>query len=203
MRAAASKGAGGGLQRRSRSRARRPRPRRRRSRCRPTRIIYELSTACTAMEDLLEPIRTEKKLGRAEVRNTLQRAQAGHHRRRGGARRRHQARARSCACCARTSRSSPARWPRSRRFKDDVKEVAQGFECGIGIENFNDLKAGRHHRGLRDRGDAPEPELGPRLPSELSPLVPAARLRVAAGQGSRHVRLRRPPHPPDSRTAAR
>src|SRR5215472_5381853 len=27
-----------------------------------------------------------------------------------------------------------------RRFKDDVKEVRQGFECGIGIENFNDLK---------------------------------------------------------------
>jgi translation initiation factor IF-2 len=29
-----------------------------------------------------------------------------------------------------------------KRFKDDVKEVAQGFECGIGLENFNDLKLG-------------------------------------------------------------
>ena len=29
-----------------------------------------------------------------------------------------------------------------RRFKDDVKEVREGFECGIGIENFNDLKVG-------------------------------------------------------------
>jgi translation initiation factor IF-2 len=29
-----------------------------------------------------------------------------------------------------------------RRFKDDVKEVRAGFECGIGIENFNDLKVG-------------------------------------------------------------
>ena len=29
-----------------------------------------------------------------------------------------------------------------RRFKDDVKEVVQGFECGIGIENYNDLKEG-------------------------------------------------------------
>jgi translation initiation factor IF-2 len=29
-----------------------------------------------------------------------------------------------------------------KRFKDDVKEVAQGFECGIGLENFNDLKMG-------------------------------------------------------------
>lgn len=29
-----------------------------------------------------------------------------------------------------------------KRFKDDVKEVATGYECGIGIENFNDLKIG-------------------------------------------------------------
>ena len=27
-----------------------------------------------------------------------------------------------------------------RRFKDDVREVRQGFECGIGVENFNDVK---------------------------------------------------------------
>ena len=29
-----------------------------------------------------------------------------------------------------------------KRFKDDAKEVASGFECGVGIENFNDVKAG-------------------------------------------------------------
>jgi translation initiation factor IF-2 len=29
-----------------------------------------------------------------------------------------------------------------RRFKEDVKEVKEGFECGIGVENFNDLKVG-------------------------------------------------------------
>jgi translation initiation factor IF-2 len=29
-----------------------------------------------------------------------------------------------------------------RRFKDDVKEVQNGYECGIGIENFNDIKIG-------------------------------------------------------------
>jgi translation initiation factor IF-2 len=29
-----------------------------------------------------------------------------------------------------------------RRFKDDVREVASGFECGIGLENFNDVKEG-------------------------------------------------------------
>ena len=29
-----------------------------------------------------------------------------------------------------------------RRFKDDVKEVKEGYECGIGLENFNDIKVG-------------------------------------------------------------
>jgi translation initiation factor IF-2 len=29
-----------------------------------------------------------------------------------------------------------------RRFKDDAKEVASGYECGIGLENFNDVKVG-------------------------------------------------------------
>ena len=29
-----------------------------------------------------------------------------------------------------------------KRFKDDAKEVATGFECGIGLENYNDLKPG-------------------------------------------------------------
>ena len=29
-----------------------------------------------------------------------------------------------------------------KRFKDDVKEVAENFECGITIENFNDIKEG-------------------------------------------------------------
>ena len=29
-----------------------------------------------------------------------------------------------------------------RRFKDDVREVQSGFECGIGIENYTDIKVG-------------------------------------------------------------
>ena len=29
-----------------------------------------------------------------------------------------------------------------KRFKDDVKEVARGYECGMGIQNFNDIKEG-------------------------------------------------------------
>jgi len=29
-----------------------------------------------------------------------------------------------------------------RRFKDDMKDVASGYECGIGLENYNDIKIG-------------------------------------------------------------
>ena len=29
-----------------------------------------------------------------------------------------------------------------KRFKDDAKEVLQGYECGIGLENYNDIKEG-------------------------------------------------------------
>ena len=29
-----------------------------------------------------------------------------------------------------------------KRFKDDVREVASNYECGIGLENFNDIKEG-------------------------------------------------------------
>ncbi|MDR1796152.1 MAG: translation initiation factor IF-2 [Clostridiales Family XIII bacterium] len=36
-----------------------------------------------------------------------------------------------------------------RRFKDDVREVAQGYECGIGIENYNDIKVGDEIEAFR------------------------------------------------------
>jgi translation initiation factor IF-2 len=29
-----------------------------------------------------------------------------------------------------------------KRFKDDVREVQAGYECGLGVENFNDIKVG-------------------------------------------------------------
>jgi translation initiation factor IF-2 len=38
-----------------------------------------------------------------------------------------------------------------RRFKDDVREVREGFECGIGLENFQDLKAGDVIETYEDR----------------------------------------------------
>ncbi|RKG83320.1 translation initiation factor IF-2 [Corallococcus sp. CA049B] len=105
-------------------------------------IIYELIDGVrTEMESLLEPIRTERKLGRAEVRNTFNVPKLG-------------TIAGAAVLDGVMKRGSFVRLMREnkqlfsgkmaslRRFKDDVKEVAQGFECGIGIENFNDLKAG-------------------------------------------------------------
>jgi translation initiation factor IF-2 len=105
-------------------------------------IIYELIDGVrTAMEGLLEPIRTEKKLGKAEVRNLFNVPKLG-----------------TIAGCSVTEgvirRTSQVRIFREgkaigtgkvaslKRFKDDVREVAQGFECGIGVEGFQDFKAG-------------------------------------------------------------
>ena len=36
-----------------------------------------------------------------------------------------------------------------RRFKDDVKSVARGYECGIGIAGYQDIKIGDHIEGYR------------------------------------------------------
>ena len=38
-----------------------------------------------------------------------------------------------------------------RRFKDDVREVRDGFECGIGLENFQDVKSGDIIETYEDR----------------------------------------------------
>jgi translation initiation factor IF-2 len=105
-------------------------------------IIYELIDGVRqAMEDLLEPIRTERKLGRAEVRNTFNVPKLG-------------TIAGAAVLDGVMKRGAYVRLLRDskqlfsgkmaslRRFKDDVKEVSQGFECGIGIENYSDLKPG-------------------------------------------------------------
>ena len=41
-----------------------------------------------------------------------------------------------------------------RRFKDDVTEVREGFECGINLGSFNDIQIERRHRDLRDAREA-------------------------------------------------
>jgi translation initiation factor IF-2 len=93
------------------------------------------------MGGLLTPDVVEKILGRAEVRNTFTVPKAG-----------------TIAGCfvvdGKIQRSNMLRLIRDgkivyegkisslKRFKDDAKEVASGFECGLAIENFNDIKNG-------------------------------------------------------------
>jgi translation initiation factor IF-2 len=106
------------------------------------RVIYELlDDVKNAMVGLLEPIREESSLGRAEVRDTFTIPKIG-----------------TIAGCYITNglvrRNANARLLRDnrvihegkmsslRRFKDDAREVQAGFECGIGLENFNDVKIG-------------------------------------------------------------
>jgi translation initiation factor IF-2 len=106
------------------------------------RVIYELlDDVKKAMVGLLEPIKQESFLGRVEVRETFTVPKIG-----------------TIAGCYVTGgvvrRNAFGRLLRDnrvvhegklgslRRFKDDVKEVQAGFECGIGLENFNDVKIG-------------------------------------------------------------
>lgn len=105
-------------------------------------IVYEMvDDMKRVMGGLLTPDIVEKIMGRAEVRNTFTVPKAG-----------------TIAGCfvvdGKIQRSNQVRLIREgkivyegkisslKRFKDDAKEVAQGFECGVGIENFNDLKVG-------------------------------------------------------------
>ncbi len=105
-------------------------------------IIYELiDKVREQMENLLDPIRTEKKLGRAEVRNLFNVPKLG-------------TIAGAAVLDGMIKRSSLVRLIREnkpvytgklaslRRFKDDVREVSQGYECGIGVEGFADFKPG-------------------------------------------------------------
>lgn len=105
-------------------------------------IVYELVDQMKlAMTGLLSPDIVEKVMGTVEVRNTFSVPKIG-----------------VIAGCfildGKVQRSNMVRLLREgkiiyegkigslKRFKDDAKEVAQGFECGIGIENFNDIKVG-------------------------------------------------------------
>jgi len=103
-------------------------------------IIYELIDGVKeAMTGLLEPIRTEKKLGRAEVRNTFNVPRlgtiAGVAVLDGLMRRGAQVR------IVREGKQVGAGKVNSlKRFKDDVREVEKGFECGVGVEGFTDFK---------------------------------------------------------------
>ena len=56
--------------------------------------------------------------------------------------RRRPPRTRRCASSATAPSSTRRRSPQLKRFKDDAREVAEGFECGILLESFNDVKEG-------------------------------------------------------------
>jgi translation initiation factor IF-2 len=105
-------------------------------------IIYNvIADVRAAMEGLLDPIYKEVVQGRAEVREIFRVPKVG-------------AIAGSYVTDGKIARTAALRLLRDgvvvyegriaslRRFKDDAKEVAAGFECGIGIEGFNDIRVG-------------------------------------------------------------
>jgi translation initiation factor IF-2 len=106
------------------------------------RIIYEaVEDVRNALEGLLKPEERETVLGEAEVMALFKVSKVGT----------------IAGCMVRSgviSRTGKVRVIRDgtavytgnlaslKRFKDDVKEVREGLECGIGVENYNDLKVG-------------------------------------------------------------
>jgi translation initiation factor IF-2 len=107
-------------------------------------IIYEIiDDVKKALSGLLSPEVKEQIIGLAEVRDVFRSAKIG-----------------AVAGCmvvdGVVKRNNPIRVLRSnvviyqgtleslRRFKDDVAEVKAGFECGIGVKNYNDVKVGDH-----------------------------------------------------------
>ncbi|AJE04858.1 translation initiation factor IF-2 [Geobacter pickeringii] len=105
-------------------------------------IIYDaVEDIKKAMEGLLEPTLREKYLGRAEVREVFSVPKvgnvAGSYVQDGVMKRNAQVRLLRDNVVIYEGKMSSLR-----RFKDDVKEVATGYECGIGLENYNDIKVG-------------------------------------------------------------
>jgi translation initiation factor IF-2 len=106
-------------------------------------IIYDaIADIKAAMEGLLEPTLKERALGRAEVRQIFSIPKVGVI---GGCYVLDGTITRACSG-VRVIRDHVAVYEGKlgslRRFKDDVREVQQGYECGIGVEKFSDLKTG-------------------------------------------------------------
>jgi len=104
------------------------------------RVIYKaIEEIEAAMKGMLDPEFEEKIIGQAEVRQTFKVSKIG-------------TIAGSYVTDGKITRDSGVRLIRNgiviyegviddlKRFKDDVKEVSQGYECGITIKNFNDVK---------------------------------------------------------------
>src|SRR5438270_2714239 len=106
------------------------------------RVIYQLTQDIeNALIGMLRPVETEEALGEVEVRQLFRVSRlgtiAGCYVTRGVVRR--GARVRIVRDGTVIHETSIAQL---RRFKDDVREVAEGFECGILLEGFNDLREG-------------------------------------------------------------
>jgi len=111
-------------------------------RCETFKIIYEiLDRIKELLEGLLDPILEERVLGHAEIKEIFNLTKQG--------------RVAGCMITdGKAIRGSNIRIQREgevmfeselnslKRFKDDVKEVANGFECGIGFDNDDDIKQG-------------------------------------------------------------
>jgi translation initiation factor IF-2 len=106
------------------------------------RVIYQLTEDIQqALVGMLAPERVEESLGEAEVRALFRASRlgvnAGCYVTRGVIRRNSKIRiVREGAIIYETTIGS------LKRFKDDVREVQEGFECGILLDNFNDVKEG-------------------------------------------------------------
>jgi translation initiation factor IF-2 len=105
-------------------------------------IIYEVTDEIKrAMTGLLEPVYKETHLGRAEVRDTFRIKGvgmiAGCYVLDGIIKRDVEVRVVREGVVVYTGRVSSLR-----RFKEDANEVRSGFECGVGVSNFNDIKVG-------------------------------------------------------------
>lgn len=106
------------------------------------RIIYNaIEDIQNAMKGLFKPVYKEVELGRISVRNTFKVSGvgtiAGAYVQDGKVSRNAQVRVVRDGIVVHEGRISSLK-----RFKDDVKEVTAGYECGIGIENFNDIHEG-------------------------------------------------------------
>ena len=107
-------------------------------------VIYNVTDEIKkAMAGLLEPTYKEQRLGSAVVRETFKVPKVGTI---AGCMVQDGRITRSGDAQARLLRDNVVVWEGKlaslRRFKDDVSEVKTGFECGIGLANFNDLKVG-------------------------------------------------------------
>jgi len=106
------------------------------------RVIYDaIDDIKSALSGLLKPEQRERVLGEAEVRQTFRVPRlgliAGSYIRSGTIRRNSRARLVRDGVVVYDGRVGSLR-----RFKDDVGEVREGYECGIGLENFQDIKDG-------------------------------------------------------------